>query len=79
ANYLSAVTPVLEAIDAGGNGLAGFICESVYGNAGGIPLPDGYLREIYSQVRARGGLCIADEVQVGYSMLGHYFWGFEQQ
>ena len=30
-------------------------------------------------MRARGGLCIADEVQVGYGRLGHYFWGFEQQ
>ncbi|ANL32389.1 MULTISPECIES: aminotransferase [Rhizobium] len=79
ASYLAAVTPMLETIDAGGQGLAGFICESVYGNAGGIPLPDGYLREIYAQVRARGGLCIADEVQVGYSRLGHYVWGFEQQ
>ncbi|PDT03959.1 hypothetical protein CO666_12500 [Rhizobium chutanense] len=77
--YLSAVTPVLEAIDAGGGGLAGFICEAVYGNAGGIPLPDGYLQQVYGEVRARGGLCIADEVQVGYGRLGHYFWGFEQQ
>ncbi|MFS8143996.1 hypothetical protein ATY78_08770 [Rhizobium sp. R635] len=79
ARYLGAVAPVLEAIDAGGEGLAGFICESVYGNAGGIPLPDGYLRDLYAEVRARGGLCIADEVQVGYARLGHYFWGFEQQ
>ncbi|EJZ22001.1 aminotransferase [Rhizobium sp. Pop5] len=78
-SYLDAAAPVLEAIDAGGEGLAGFICESVYGNAGGIPLPEGYIREIYAQVRARGGLCIADEVQVGYGRLGHYFWGFEQQ
>ncbi|OWV81078.1 hypothetical protein ATY77_22815 [Rhizobium sp. R634] len=79
ASYLHAITPVLEAIDAGGEGLAGFICESVYGNAGGIPLPDGYLRDVYAQVRGRGGLCIADEVQVGCARLGHYFWGFEQQ
>ncbi|MBB4194039.1 4-aminobutyrate aminotransferase-like enzyme/Ser/Thr protein kinase RdoA (MazF antagonist) [Rhizobium aethiopicum] len=79
ARYLATVMPVLETIDAGGQGLAGFICESVYGNAGGIPLPEGYLKEIYTEVRARGGLCIADEVQVGYGRLGHYFWGFEQQ
>lgn len=79
AGYLGAITPVLEGIDAGGEGLAGFICELVYGNAGGIPLPDGYLAQVYAQVRARGGLCIADEVQVGYGRLGHYFWGFEQQ
>ncbi len=30
-------------------------------------------------MRAAGGLCIADEVQVGYGRLGEYFWGFEQQ
>ncbi len=77
--YLDATLPALEAIDAKGEGLAGFICESVYGNAGGIPLPHGYLERLYGEVRARGGLCIADEVQVGYGRLGHYFWGFEQQ
>ena len=26
-----------------------------------------------------GGICIADEVQVGYGRLGAHFWGFEQQ
>jgi 4-aminobutyrate aminotransferase-like enzyme len=34
---------------------------------------------MYALVRERGGLCIADEVQVGYGRLGHFFWGFEQQ
>ncbi len=42
-------------------------------------LPDGYLAGAYELVRARGGLCIADEVQVGYGRLGSYFWGHEQQ
>src|SRR5690606_11343961 len=51
----------------------------VYGNAGGIPLPPGYLKEVYHLVRERGGVCIADEVQVGCGRLGHYFWGFEEQ
>ncbi|WP_061300607.1 aminotransferase [Herbidospora cretacea] len=58
---------------------AGFIAEAFYGNAGGIPLPDGYLPAIYSEVRRKGGLCVADEVQVGYGRLGRHFWGFEQQ
>lgn len=58
---------------------AAFICEPFYGNAGGIPLPDGYLRQVYDATRAVGGLCIADEVQVGYGRLGTHFWGFEQQ
>lgn len=59
--------------------LAGFICEPVLGNAGGVLLPDGYLAGGYEAVRARGGLCIADEVQVGYGRLGEYFWGVQQQ
>ncbi|MET8944009.1 aminotransferase [Streptomyces sp. NPDC004542] len=58
---------------------AAFICEPYYGNAGGLPLPDDYLRTVYEAVRAAGGLCIADEVQVGYGRLGSHFWGFEQQ
>ncbi|PYB70467.1 aminotransferase [Rhizobium wuzhouense] len=77
--YVAAVAETIAAIDARGDGLAGFIAESVYGNAGGIPLPPGYLQQVYAMVRARGGLCIADEVQVGYGRLGHHFWGFDQQ
>ena len=38
-----------------------------------------YLDSVYAMVRARGGVCIADEVQVGYGRLGRYFWGFEEQ
>jgi 4-aminobutyrate aminotransferase-like enzyme len=58
---------------------AAFICEPYYGNAGGLALPDGYLTRVYEAVRAVGGLCIADEVQVGYGRLGEWFWGFQQQ
>jgi 4-aminobutyrate aminotransferase-like enzyme len=58
---------------------AGFICETVYGNAGGMALPDGYLAQVYAAVRACGGLAVADEVQVGYGRLGEWFWGFHQQ
>ncbi len=58
---------------------AAFLCEPYYGNAGGMALPEGYLAQIYTAIRAAGGLCIADEVQVAYGRLGSYFWGFEQQ
>ncbi|MEV6491312.1 aminotransferase class III-fold pyridoxal phosphate-dependent enzyme [Actinoplanes sp. NPDC051633] len=58
---------------------AAFLAEAFYGNAGGMPLPDGYLRRVYEATRRAGGLCIADEVQVGYGRLGEHFWGFEQQ
>lgn len=78
-DYLRDVDAKLAELDARGRQLAGFICEPVYGNAGGIALPAGYLREAYAKVRARGGVCIADEVQVGYGRLGEHFWGFEEQ
>ncbi|WP_329026474.1 aminotransferase [Streptomyces sp. NBC_00690] len=62
-----------------GRAPAAFVAEAYYGNAGGMALPDGYLEQVYAATRAAGGLCIADEVQVGYGRLGTWFWGFEQQ
>jgi 4-aminobutyrate aminotransferase-like enzyme/Ser/Thr protein kinase RdoA (MazF antagonist) len=70
---------VIDELAASGHPPAGFIGEAYYGNAGGIPLPQGYLDAVYSAVRRHGGLAIADEIQVGYGRLGHWFWGFEQQ
>ena len=58
---------------------AAFICESVLGNAGGVLLPEGYLADAYSKVRALGGVCIADEIQVGFGRLGSSFWGFTRE
>ena len=78
-DYVRSVEHNLAKIAASQRQLAGFICEPVYGNAGGISLPPGYLQQVYGLVRAQGGVCIADEVQVGYGRMGHFFWGFEQQ
>ena len=75
---VDAVRQVDELV-AAGRAPAGFICETVYGNAGGMALPDGYLAQVYAAVRACGGLAVADEVQVAYGRLGHWFWGFHQQ
>jgi 4-aminobutyrate aminotransferase-like enzyme/Ser/Thr protein kinase RdoA (MazF antagonist) len=60
-------------------GLAAFIAETLPSVAGQIVLPRGYLTEAYRHVRAAGGVCIADEVQVGFGRLGSHFWGFETQ
>ncbi|WP_369301772.1 aminotransferase [Pseudomonas sp. N2-5-1-1] len=78
-DYVRSVEHNLAKIAASKRQLAGFICEPVYGNAGGISLPPGYLQQVYARVRAQGGVCIADEVQVGYGRMGHFFWGFEEQ
>ncbi|MFB7843294.1 aminotransferase [Microbacterium sp. NPDC056052] len=78
ALYAADLGTDLDRLAAEGRPVAGFICESVLGNAGGVMLPEGYLAEAYARVRAAGGLCIADEVQVGFGRMGSSFWGFEQ-
>jgi 4-aminobutyrate aminotransferase-like enzyme len=77
--YAGDAVEQIERLVAEGRAPAAFICESVYGNAGGMALPDGYLQQVYGAVRAAGGLAISDEVQVGYGRLGEWFWGFHQQ
>lgn len=77
ARYADDVRRIVDALAVAGTPLAAFICETLNGNAGGIMLPADYLRQVYRDVRAAGGVVIADEVQVGYGRLGEYFWGFE--
>lgn len=79
ARYAPEAADRIRRLAADGRPPAAFIAETFSGNAGGIPLPDGYLAEVYAAVREVGGLAIADEVQAGYGRLGQWFWGFEQQ
>ncbi len=53
------------------------IAESLMGCGGQIIFPEGYLQGAFEQVRQAGGLCIADEVQIGFGRVGSHFWGFE--
>ncbi|MFF4117691.1 aminotransferase [Streptomyces sp. NPDC001714] len=79
ARYAPEAAAVIDGLAAAGRPAGAFVSETFYGNAGGVALPDGYLAEVYAAVRRHGGLAVADEVQVGYGRLGHWFWGFEQQ
>ncbi|MDX2285478.1 MAG: aminotransferase class III-fold pyridoxal phosphate-dependent enzyme [Bacteroidia bacterium] len=77
--YAAHVQEAVAAIEAQGRGVAGLIAESIVSCGGQIELPAGYLAQAYASVRAAGGLCIADEVQVGFGRVGRHFWGFELQ
>ncbi|HEX3307916.1 MAG TPA: aminotransferase class III-fold pyridoxal phosphate-dependent enzyme, partial [Streptosporangiaceae bacterium] len=77
--YSAGAVRVIDELAGRGRPPAAFLAEPFYGNAGGMPLPDGYLAAVYAEVRRHGGLAIADEIQVGYGRLGRWFWGFEQQ
>ncbi len=79
ARYADDVRATLERLAASGGAPAAFIAEPLYGNAGGVELPAGYLAEAYRLVRAAGGLAIADEVQVGLGRTGEAVWAFERE
>ncbi|MEW6364383.1 MAG: aminotransferase class III-fold pyridoxal phosphate-dependent enzyme [Acidobacteriota bacterium] len=77
--YADHVQSTIEEVQAGGRGVAAFICESMMGCGGQIIFPDGFMGEAFRHVRASGGLCIADEVQTGFGRAGTHFWAFETQ
>lgn len=77
--YARDVQRCLTEIREGGNAPAAFFCESLPSCAGQVVLPPDYLRETFALVRNAGGICIADEVQVGFGRVGSAFWGFETQ
>ncbi|KAI9116039.1 hypothetical protein K1719_012969 [Acacia pycnantha] len=69
---------VQDIIDFGTSGNVGaFISEAIQGVGGVIELAPGYLPAVYNSIKKAGGLCIADEVQVGFARTGSHFWGFE--
>jgi len=73
---------LVEAIDDSNRrafGPAAFISESLLSCGGQIELPPGYLEAAYALVHRQGGVCICDEVQVGFGRVGSHFWGFETQ
>lgn len=77
--YAQSVLDILASLHSQGKGVAAYICESILSCGGQLVLPKGYLQLIYPAVRAAGGLCIADEVQVGFGRVGEHFWGFQLQ
>ena len=77
--YGGYVREAIERIRSEDGGPAAFICESMLGCGGQVVLPDHYLQEAFAHVRAAGGVCIVDEVQVGFGRVGSHFWAFETQ
>jgi len=75
--YAAHIQEQIKIIKEKGRGVAAFISESIMSCGGQIELPKHYLKLAYKVVRESGGVCIADEVQVGCGRLGSAFWGFE--
>ncbi len=77
--YAGYVGRAVEEMEAQGRAPAAFICESMLGCGGQVVLPENYMKAAFAHVREAGGLCVADEVQVGFGRAGVRFWAFETQ
>ena len=77
ADYVNEVKKVIYKINDSSKTLSAFFVEALMGCGGQIVLPEGFLKKSFELVRKSGGLCIADEVQIGFGRMGTDFWGFE--
>jgi 4-aminobutyrate aminotransferase-like enzyme/Ser/Thr protein kinase RdoA (MazF antagonist) len=77
--YAADLEEVLGGARERGREIGAFLCEPLLGCGGQIVPPVGYLEPAFRAVRAAGGVCVADEVQVGFGRVGKRFWSFELQ
>jgi 4-aminobutyrate aminotransferase-like enzyme/Ser/Thr protein kinase RdoA (MazF antagonist) len=77
--YLQEAREVLASIKTADRRPAALIAEPLLGCGGQLVPPPGYLSGLFAEVRSAGGVCIADEVQVGFGRVGTEFWAFETQ
>jgi ethanolamine-phosphate phospho-lyase len=75
--YAEEVKGVIEDCNKRGKHISSFISESILSTSGMITLPQGYLKTIYELVRQDGGLCIADEINIGLGRVGKHLWAFQ--
>lgn len=79
AQYADHIKEAIDAIHQRGKGVKAFIAEPLLGCGGQVVLPENYFKEAFAHVREAGGVCIVDEVQVGFGRVGTHFWAFATQ
>jgi 4-aminobutyrate aminotransferase-like enzyme/Ser/Thr protein kinase RdoA (MazF antagonist) len=77
--YAEKITTLLRDMNGIDRRPAAFFVEALLGCGGQVVLPEGYLAAAFTEIRAAGGVCIADEVQIGFGRVGSHFWAFETQ
>ena len=75
--YATLVGDAIGELDRRGRKPAMLLFDGIFDACGLFTAPEGYFKSAYEQVRAAGGLCVADEVQSGLCRLGDHMWGFE--
>jgi len=77
--YVQEMQTAINEIESKGKKVSTFIAEALMGCGGQLILPKGFLKEAFDLVRSANGVCIADEIQIGFGRVGSHFWGFETE
>jgi len=77
--YIKDLEKILYFLKQKKSGVACFIVEPIMGCGGQIVFPRGFLNTAFKLIREYGGICIADEVQIGFGRMGSHYWGFETE
>jgi 4-aminobutyrate aminotransferase-like enzyme len=75
--YAALAGEAIDRLAERGTKPAMFMCDNNFSSNGVLTPPPEYLQGVYRQVRASGGLIVADEVQSGLCRLGDHMWGFQ--
>ena len=77
ARYADEVREMVATLSAADRPPGAFMAESLIGCGGQVIPAEGFMAGAFDAVRSAGGVCIADEVQVGFGRAGSHFWAFE--
>ena len=72
--YLAEACEQLDRLEQRGHRPAAVMIDLVWDSNGPLVAPPDYLHGLCAEVRKRGGLVIADEVQSGYCRSGEHWW-----
>ena len=72
--YLELARQELDRLEQRGYRPAAAMIDLIWDSNGPLVAPDGYLPGLCAEIRKRGGLIIADEVQSGYCRTGSNWW-----
>jgi 4-aminobutyrate aminotransferase-like enzyme/Ser/Thr protein kinase RdoA (MazF antagonist) len=73
----SGIRNAITSMNESGHQPAMLILDTSFVSDGIFTSPKNYLKTLFAETRAAGGLCVADEVQGGFGRFGTHFWGFE--
>jgi 4-aminobutyrate aminotransferase-like enzyme len=78
AAFANAVSKAIDELEKSAHGFSGIILCPAFLNEGFPTLEPGWLEPALNEVRRRGGVFIADEVQPGFARNGDRFWGHQR-